>query len=40
MKKEKNDKYNLLRDGENKILYFFKKLYYRLQYYLTTGAIK
>ena len=35
-----NDKYNLLRDGENKILYFFKKLYYRLQYYLTTGVIK
>ena len=32
------DKFNLLRDGENKILYFFKKLYYKLQFYLINGG--
>ena len=25
------DKYNLLRDGENPVMYFIKRMYYKLQ---------
>ena len=28
------DKYNILRGRENRIIYFFKKLYYRVKLYI------
>ena len=33
------DKYNLLRDNDNIIVYFFKKLYYRIKLSFKYGKI-